>query len=422
MRLPRFPLMNRRHFGAHVAAGAALWGAANTFTSLVRANADKLKRSHKSVILLWMGGGPSTIDLWDLKSGADTGGPFKPIATTGDVQISEHLPKTAQMMKHLSIVRSMSTREADHNRGRYYLHTGYVPNPDITYPSYGAVVSHELADKTKSLEIPPFVSISGASEGPGFLGMTYAPFIVDSNGQVRDTELLGSVDDFQARLQMLDAIEQGFISQRRGLAASDHEKILRKTSVVLTSQQMKAFKIGEEPQSAREAYGDNDFGRGCLMARRLVEAGVPFVEVDFGGWDHHQNVFTTLQNEKLPPLDQGLSALVADLVERGLYDDTIVLWMGEFGRTPRINANVGRDHWARAWSVVLGGGGIQGGRAIGETNKDGTEVTTESYSAHDLMATVLHGLGISLEKTYTSNNGRPLKIADGGRVIAGLFA
>jgi uncharacterized protein (DUF1501 family) len=252
--------------------------------------------------------------------------------------------------------------------------------------------------------------------------MTYAPFVVGYDGRVRDAKILGSQDDFYARMQMLDKIESNFIAQRRGLAASDHKKILDKTAVVLTSQQMSAFNIDDEPAAMRQRYGQGNFADGCLMARRLVEAGVPFVEVDFGGWDHHQNIFRTLQNDKLPQVDQAASALVEDLVQRGLFEDTVVLWMGEFGRTPRINANVGRDHWARAWSVVLGGGGMKGGIAVGATNDDATEVITQPYSAHDLMATVLFALGISLDKTYTSNNGRPLKIADGGQVIRDLFA
>jgi uncharacterized protein (DUF1501 family) len=170
-----------------------------------------------------------------------------------------------------------------------------------------------------------------------------------------------------------------------------------------------------------ERYGDNNFGRGCLMARRLVEVGVPFVEVNSGGWDLHQGCFTSLDT-KLPELDRAFAALVADLRERGLLESTVVLCMGEFGRTPRINGNAGRDHFARAWSVVLGGAAIQGGRAIGETNADGTSVESEPYSSEDLMATVCHALGISLETTYTAKNGRPMKIAGGGRVIQELFA
>ena len=197
--------------------------------------------------------------------------------------------------------------------------------------------------------------------------------------------------------------------------------MLAKTQDLLTSEQMKAFQVRSEPQDMLEKYGDTNFGRGCLMARRLVEVGVPFVEVNSGGWDLHQNCFTSLET-KLPELDKAFSALIDDLKQRGLLESTVVLCMGEFGRTPRINGNAGRDHFARAWSVVLGGAAIQGGRAIGKTNADGTSVETEPYSSEDLMATVCHALGISLETTFTTPSGRPMKIASGGRVIQELFA
>lgn len=412
----------RRHFLQHLAALSATAASANFFTQSLAAGADQLKRRHKSAILLWMGGGPSTIDLWDLKPGASTGGPFKPISTSGDVQICEHLPMTAQVMHHLSIVRSMSTREADHGRGRYYMHTGYVPNPNVLHPSYGAVVSHELADKLGDLQIPPFVSIDGGSEGPGFLGMSYAPFVVGSNGQVRNVAMKASEERLNQRMHLLQAMEKGFIDQRRGPAALDHAKILDKTLSLMTSSQMDAFKVDKESDAVRERYGKNSFGNGCLMARRLVETGVPFVEVDFGGWDNHQDVFTTLQNNKLPQLDRGMSALVEDLDQRGLLADTAVIWMGEFGRTPMINANVGRDHWARSWSAVVGGAGIKGGIAIGKTSDDGRNVEGEAYQSQDLMASVLHALGISLDKNFTSLNGRPMKIANSGKLIAPLFS
>lgn len=198
--------MSRRHFVKHLAASSALVGPAMNFAGTIRANADDLKRRNKSAILLWMGGGPSTIDLWDLKPGTATGGPFKPISTSGDVQISEHLPKVAQQMHHMSIIRSMSTREADHNRGRYYMHTGYVPNPNIVHPSYGAVVSHELMEQTPDLAIPPFVSIGGGSEGPGFLGMAYSPFVVDSNGRVRNLEMDVDRQRLNQRMYMLASL------------------------------------------------------------------------------------------------------------------------------------------------------------------------------------------------------------------------
>jgi hypothetical protein len=413
--------MTRRHFVQHLAGASALAGSALALGHSLRAHAAELKRNHKSCILLWMGGGPPTIDLWDMKPGAVTGGQFKPIPTTGEGQINELLPQLAEQMKHLSIVRSMSTREADHTRGTYYLHTGYVPNPSVVHPGYGSVVAHQLRDKTAELEIPPFVSIGGASEGPGFLGMAYAPFQVDSNGQVRNLETSTDKARMRDRMQLLGMLEKRFIDQNRGAAGAEHAKVLASTLELMTSKQMEAFKVDGEPQTARQRYGATGFGRGCLMARRLVETGVPFVEVNFGGWDLHQNCFQSL-GTKLPELDRAMSALVEDLDERRLLENTVVLWMGEFGRTPRINGNAGRDHWARSWSVVAGGGGIAGGKVVGATNEDGTQVTSEPYSSEDLMATVCKAMGISLETVFTATNGRPMKIAGGGKLIGELVA
>jgi uncharacterized protein (DUF1501 family) len=413
--------MSRRHFMRHLAGASAFAMPAFALTRTLRANAKSLSRDHKSAILLWLGGGPPSIDMWDMKPGAPTAGQFKPINTTGDVQICELMPQLAQQMKHLSVVRSMSTREADHERGRYYMHTGFVPNPSVEHPGYGSVVAHEMESRVPELEIPPFVSIGGASEGPGFLGMAYAPFQVDANGQIRDVDMNVSWQRMYDRMKLLSALETRFIDERRGSAAEEHAKVLGKTKDLLTSEQMNAFKVRSEPADMVEKYGDNNFGRGCLMARRLVEVGVPFVEVNSGGWDLHQGCFTSLQN-KLPELDKAFSALIDDLQQRGLIENTVVLCMGEFGRTPRINGEAGRDHFARAWSVVLGGAGIQGGRAIGATNADGTSVETDPYSSEDLMASVCQALGISLQTTYTAKNGRPMKIAGGGRVIQELFA
>ena len=414
--------MTRRHFVSHLLGSSAMVGTSLAMGRSIYAHAEELKRQRKSAILLWMGGGPATIDLWDLKPAAPTGGPFRPIGTTGEMQICEHLPMVARQMKHLSVVRSMSTSEADHGRGRYYMHTGEKPNPNVQHPGYGSVVAKELMHQRPELEIPPFVSVGGASTGPGFLGMAWAPFSVTSNGRVRNLDM--GLDDARLaqRMAALDLIETGFAQRTRGRPAAEHAKVLEKTYDLMTSQQMEAFKVDKEPEAVKERYGTDNFGQGCLLARRLVEAGVPFVEVDLGGWDNHQNIFTTLRDQKLPVLDRAMSALVEDLAERELLKDTAVIWMGEFGRTPRINQNSGRDHYARAWSCVVGGGDLKGGLAVGETSSDGTAVESEPFSSEDLMSTVCKGLGISLETTYTSKNGRPMKIAGGGKVIRELVA
>ncbi|WP_253157191.1 DUF1501 domain-containing protein [Stieleria tagensis] len=414
--------MSRRHFMNHLAGSTAAVSAAMTMGGAIQANAEEMRKNRKSAIMLWMGGGPPTVDMWDLKPGAPTGGPFRPISTSGNAQICEHLPMVAKQMHNLSVVRSMSTREADHNRGRYYMHTGFVPNPNIEHPSYGSVISHELIDQRPELEIPPFVTIGGASAGPGFLGMAWSPFAVTSSGRIRNLDM--KLDDARLRQRMaaLQEIESGFAARTKGLPAGEHGKVLKKTFDLMTSSQMEAFRVEKEDEKTKERYGTNGFGQGCLLARRLVEAGVPFVEVDLGGWDLHNNVHQTLSTTKLPQLDKAMSALVEDLEQRGLLQDTAIIWMGEFGRTPRINQNAGRDHWARSWSCVVGGAGIKGGLAVGETSSDGTAVESEPFSSEDLMATVCEGLGIGLDTIFMSKNRRPMKIANGGKVIRELVA
>ena len=359
------------------------------------------------------------MDIWDLKPGAPTGGPFRPISTSGNLQICEHMPRMAKQMHNMSVIRSMSTSEADHTRGRYYMHTGYKPSPTMEHPSYGAVVSHEL--KPESLSIPPFISVGGNSLGGGFLGVRHAPFVVNSDGRIRNLNM--KVDTrFHQRAFALDVLEDNFINQNRGSLAKDHRDILKQTFEVLTSEQMNALKVAGEPENVRERYGDHSFGKGCLMARRLVEAGVPFIEVNLGGWDNHQNIFPTLKDTKLPMLDQGMSALIEDLEQRGLLQDTVIIWMGEFSRTPRINGNAGRDHWARSWSLAVGGGGMNTGIAIGKSNEDRTRVETTPYMPQDIMASVCKALGIPLSTTFTSKNGRPMKIANSGKIIGDLFS
>ena len=403
--------MKRRTFLSSLASVVA-------FSNVISANEEQLKKNGKSAILLWMGGGPSTMDIWDLKPGSPNGGPFRPMITTGDVEICEHMPMMAKQMHNMAIIRSMSTKEADHTRGRYYMHTGNVPNVNIQHPSYGSVISKEL--HREDLLIPQFVSVNQGSVGAGYLGAEYDPFMVNSDGKIRNLNM--KIDQkFYQRSFLLDTIEKNFIKTNRGMLASDHQKLLRKTFNVLTSKEMNAMKVESEPISVKERYGDNSFGKGCLMARRLVEVGVPFIEVGFGGWDNHQNIFPTLKDQKLPTLDQGMSALMEDLEQRGMLDDTAIIWMGEFSRTPRINQNAGRDHWARSWSVVVGGAGMKGGISVGSTDENGTTVETEPYSSQDVMASICKALGISLDISYTSNNGRPMKIANSGKVINQLF-
>jgi len=414
--------MNRRHFLRHLATGAALVPTVE-FISHVQANAQTVKRNQKACILIWLGGGAPTIDMWDLKPGSNNGGEFTPIATNGDMQICEHLPKTAMVMDELSIVRSMSTREADHTRGRYYLHTAFVPNPTVIHPTFGSVVSHELGPNREELEIPSFVSIGGPSGSPGYLGMSHAPFVVDRSGRIRNANS-SKLEKWRMdqRLQMLSVIEGRFINSKRGDSPTAHKDVYKNAVNLMSSKQTQAFKVDEEKSETRDAYGRQGFGNSLLMARRLVETGVPFVEVTFPrNWDLHTGVFTALRDQHLPEFDAGVSALVADLKERGLLESTSIVCMGEFGRTPRINANSGRDHWASSWSVLMGGGGLKTGQAVGATDADGIQVVGKSYQPGDVWATVAHSLGIPRDIVHTSKRGRPMSIANGGTPIKALI-
>jgi hypothetical protein len=415
--------MSRRHFLSHMALGSATAMGATHFLSHLQANAAQVKSNQKACILIWLGGGAPTIDMWDLKPGSKNGGEFKPISTKGDMQISEMLPEIAKVMDKLSIIRSMSTREADHARGTYYMHSAWVPNPTVVHPTFGSVVSYEIGSKRKDLEIPAFVSIGGGSGSPGFLGMAHAPFVVDRQGRIQNANM-ESIDQnrLQSRLAMLNAIETNFIRSNRGEMGQAHKEVYQKAVQLMTSEQMKAFNVNEETPEMRQLYGNHDFGNSLLMARRLVERGVPFVEVQFpGGWDLHNNVFNALRTNLLPRLDTGIAGLTRDLDQRGMLQDVTIVCMGEFGRTPRINQNVGRDHWATSWSLLIGGGGLKGGQAIGSTDEDGVRITSESYLPGDIWATVAHTLRIPLNTVHTSKNGRPMALAGGGQPVKGLI-
>ncbi len=416
--------MSRRHFLGHLATSAMAVPALHLMGSF-EAQAQQLRKANKSCILLWMGGGPSHIDTWDLKPESErNGGEFKPIATSAPgVMISEHLPTVARQMHRLSIVRSLNSKEGNHDRGTYMMHTGYQPNPTVVHPSFGSVCSFELGEKLGDFPLPHFMSIGGASQGAGFLGMAHAPFVVNNpGGPIENLRPPGGVDDARMarRLQMLSLVEDSFAGQNRGVAAKDHRAVYTKTVRMMTSAMTRAFSLDDEPAEVREAYGKGGFGSGCLMARRLVERGVSFVEVNLGGWDMHADIFDALRG-KLPELDRAMGTLVADLARRGLLDNTMVVWMGDFGRTPRINQNAGRDHWPRSWSVVMGGGGIKGGQVVGATDKDGIEVVDREVGVMDVIATMTKAMGISVATQYTTPRGRPIRVVDGGTPLPELI-
>jgi hypothetical protein len=419
------PGMSRRHFLGHLAT-TTLAVPALQFFGAMQANAQQLRKKNKSCILLWMSGGPSHMDTWDLKPESEkNGGPFKPIATSaGGVQISEHLPNVAKQMQHLNIIRSLDSKEGNHDRGTYMMHTGYSPNPTVVHPSFGSVCSYELGEKLENFDLPHCIAINSPGQGAGFLGMAHAPFVVqDPNAPIANLRPPKGVDQMRMdrRLQMLSLVEKNFLAQRRGQAAADHRAVYAKTVRMMNSRYRNAFKLDDEPAEVRDAYGRGSFGSGCLMARRLVEQGVTFVEVSLGGWDTHSDAFEALSNRLLPELDKGMASLVSDLAGRGLLENTMVVWMGEFGRTPRINQNAGRDHWPRSWSVVLGGGGMKGGMAVGATDKDGIDITDRPVGVMDLIATMTKTMGIDIATQYTTPRGRPIKVVDNGKPIAELF-
>jgi hypothetical protein len=417
--------MSRRHFLGHLATTAMALPAVQFFGTL-EANAQQLKKNQKHCILLWMSGGPSHMDTWDLKPDSDkNGGEFKPIETSAPgIQICEHLPTVAKQMKHLSVIRSLDSKEGNHDRGTYMMHTGYQPNPTVVHPSFGSYCSVELGEKLENFDLPHFISINTPSLGAGFLGMSHSPFMVQNpNAPIANLKPPAGIDEMRQgrRLQMLSMVEKNFLSQKRGQAAGDHRSVYAKTVKMMNSTYTRAFQVDKEPAAVRDAYGRGSFGSGCLMARKLVEAGVTFVEVALGGWDNHADIFNTLKRGNLPELDKALGTLVSDLEKRGLLDSTLIVWMGEFGRTPRINQNAGRDHWPRSWSVVMGGGGVKGGVAVGATDKDGVDIVDKPVGVMDVIATMTKAMGIPLATQFTTPLGRPMKIVDGGKPIAELI-
>ncbi|HEY8503988.1 MAG TPA: DUF1501 domain-containing protein [Gemmataceae bacterium] len=432
---------NRRDFlrcGAAGLLGVSLSGWMGALAA--RAAGDPARK--RSCILLWMNGGPSQMDTFDLKPGHENGGPFKEIQTSAPgLKISEHLPNIAKFGHRMAVVRSMTSREGDHGRASYLMRTGNLPMGAIQYPTVGSLISKELGEP--DAQLPNFVSISPfrlfnpAAYGPGFLGPKHAPLIVgdargfrgDSTNETIDQAL--KVQDLtpppgvteehaDARFGLLRGLEEDFAQGRANLVTESHRLAYQRAVALMRSEGAKAFDLTQEPDRVRDRYGRNLFGQGCLLARRLVERGVPFVEVSLfstpqagAGWDTHSNNFEQVK-ALCGVLDPAWAALMSDLEQRGLLDSTLIVWMGEFGRTPRINRGNGRDHYPNAYSAVLAGGGIRGGQAIGRTSADGTTVEERPVQVTDFLATVCLALGIDYYKTNDSNIGRPIPIVDKG--------
>jgi hypothetical protein len=419
--------LSRRDFLKFTAAGAALTSVSG-WLDVLAARAAGSGVPHKSCILLWMEGGPSQKDTFDLKPGTKDAGEFRPIATSvPGIHVSEHFPKFAKLMHHAAIVRSMRTTEGAHGRAKYYMHTGYREGVGgLVYPSLGAIASAELGQP--DFPLPNFVSVGGKnSYGAGFLGVRHQPLVVTEPAKgVKNLAPREGPPQFANRVGLLEELEAGFARTKKAPLIQDHLTTYQQAVTLMRSREARAFDLAQEPASARTAYGNTAFGDGCLLARRLVEIGIPFVEVFRPGWDTHRDNFPRVKKLSAE-VDPAMSALLTDLKDRGLLDRTLVIWMGEFGRTPQITSKnggtPGRNHYPRAWTTILTGGGVKGGQVIGRTDKEGVEVVERPVSGLDFLATVCRLLGIDYTKQNQTPVGRPIRIVDkGAKPIAELFA
>lgn len=412
----RSPVLSRRDLMRLTAAGVLGTGVSGWFNVLANraaeASAEGVK--HKSCILLWMQGGPAQSHTFDVKPNAD----FKAINTSvSGIQISEHLPKVAEQMQHLAILRSMKTGDGNHQTATYLMHTGFRKGTGgVIHPSLGSMVAIDLG-KTDS-ELPNFVAVGG-TQGPGYLGPRYAPLIVnDFERGLPDLKPFTNQDDVDARASLVDELDRAFLEDYQAQSTKAHLTSFQRAVQLMHSNKTNAFQLGSEPAASREAYGNSRFGQGCLLARRLIESGVAFVEVSLGGWDTHNQTPQRIK-QLSGQLDGPMATLISDLKKRGLLDTTLVIWMGEFGRTPMS----GQNHFAKAWSTVLAGAGIKAGQVIGSTGTKGDDVENKPITSPDFMATVCKALGIDHTKNYTARGGRPMpKVAKEGKPVQDLFA
>jgi uncharacterized protein (DUF1501 family) len=381
-------------------------------TTLARAAEDR-KAPAKSVIVLWMAGGPSQLETFDPKPGTDIAAGTAARATAAKgVQLAAGFEQLADQMTHVAMVRSLVSQEGDHERGSYTLKTGYRPDPTVVHPSLGALVCHALPDA--AVEIPRHVSIlpgQWPARG-GFLGAEYDAFkVFDPAEKVPDVSPMVEPGRFADRLKDLDVVEDAFARGRVRKPGGQRETIAR-AKKLMSSDQLKAFDVSLEPARVRKEYGDTAFGRGCLAARRLLDVGVRCVEVTLDGWDSHANNHAICKR-LVGELDPAFAALVRDLKQRGTLADTVILCVGEFGRTPKLNPASGRDHWPHNFSAALAGGGIKGGTVVGETDPTGGKESQRPVPVADLHATVLQALGIDPEKTLKTSIGRTVNRSAG---------
>jgi hypothetical protein len=406
------------------------------YLRLAAAAEQEGRPSDRSAIFIYLGGGQTHMDTWDLKPEAESEyrGEFKPIDTNvSGMQICEHLPHMATQADKYAILRSVTHNLAAHAPGQMFLRTGNRPLPSLQYPAYGSVVTKEYGAPRG---VPPYVALpiqntNGGAETAGYLGVAYNPFAVGDdpnkdNFNVRALALpqgltMERIDSRKSLLEGLDTAFRQVDTKSQDLAGMD--QFYQQAYEILSSKQAReAFDIGKESSETRERYGRNSFGQACLLARRLIEAGVRFVSIDFGGWDTHQDNFKRLKEDKLPKLDAGLASLIEDLASRGRLNSTAVMMTGEFGRTPKVNPRAGRDHWSRAMSIVMAGAGVKGGQVLGATNARGEEPAEMPLKPEDVAASFYHALGIDHHKEFQTPVGRPVHVVRDGSVIKELFA
>jgi hypothetical protein len=407
------------------AAGAAAGLSWLTPVSGLLARAAEGRREPaESIILLWLAGGPSQLETFDPHPNTEIAGGTRSIPTAVQgIHLAARFERLAEQMTSISLVRSVISKEGDHERGTYFLKTGYRPDPMVVHPAVGAICCHELPNELRSgqkVEIPRHISIL-PSQWPsrgGFLGDAFKTG--DPAQKVPDVAALVPEERDRRRYADLEVVDRAFARGRRArVEATGHRMVVNSARMLMTSEQLKAFDESLEPARVRAGYGDSPFGRGCLAARRLIEVGVRCVEVTLDGWDSHANNHA-IHAARVALLDPAFAALIADLKERGLLNRTVVLCAGEFGRTPQLNRLEGRDHWINGFSVALAGGGIQGGRVVGATDPEGLKDPESPVKVSDIHATVLTAVGLNPRKTNTSPAGRPLHLSE-GKTIAALL-
>ncbi|MGN6547371.1 MAG: DUF1501 domain-containing protein [Aureliella sp.] len=429
-----FDSFSRRDLLRITAASLAGISTSAWMSQLLRAAEGK--RPHKACIMLWMSGGPSQLETLDPKPGHPNGGPTKAIKTAvPGIEIADNLPQVAKQMRDMALIRTMKTGEGDHGRATQLMMTGYKPmGAASNYPVLGSLVAQRLQKADSPL--PGFVSIAPSrlgSLGSAFLGPRFAPLQVSGDSRDPNTRANLTVENLQSASANAESMaERQFLLQLlRGsvpaasTAAGKHAAIYDSAQRMMETQGEGAFNLNEEPDALRDAYGRSRFGQGCLLARRLVERGVPFIEVALdahasASWDSHVSNFTAVTS-MCEALDPAWSTLIEDLRKRDLLESTLVVWMGEFGRTPKINPAVGRDHFPDAWSVALAGGGVRGGQVIGKTAPDGMSVKDRPVTAPELFATLLEILGIDSTSSNQAGD-RPIPLVDKGRPIEELIS